>query len=468
MRTTSRISVLALAAACGWAMPAQAQDSGAIQQQLDTMRQQMSQMAGQIATLQAQLDDAKAKAAAAETAAGTATQAAQAATDTAKAAQTAATKTDIAWKGAPEFTSAGGWSFKPRGRMQFDAGYLGVPQGITDKSAGFSSELRRAYLGFDGKIPGGFGYRAEIDVAQSAVEVTDLYLTYNPSKELTFTVGQHKPFWDIEELTSDLFTSFTERAAFNNAFGNERRLGASAAYAKGALLVQGGVFTDQVADLNNDEDNSISLDGRVVFMPKLMGGQLHLGGSVHYHDLNNSTASLRYRVRPLIHSPDIRFIDTGNIPATSETGYELEAAWIGGRFHATGEGRWQTVNRVGGPNPTFFGGYGEVGYFLTGGDTRGYKNGAFDRTVPSHPFDKGGIGAIELNLRYDYLDLNDAGILGGKQGGYQASIVWSPTPYTRFLAEYGRMEYTNAVIPAAGGDRSYGVDVFGTRAQLDF
>jgi phosphate-selective porin OprO/OprP len=173
-------------------------------------------------------------------------------------------------------------------------------------------------------------------------------------------------------------------------------------------------------------------------------------------------------VRPLIHSPDIRFIDTGNIPATSETGYQLEAAWIGGRFHATGEGRWQTVNRVGGPNPTFFGGYGEVGYFLTGGDTRGYKNGAFDRPVPAHPLDKGGIGAIELNLRYDYLDLNGAGILGGKQNGYQASIVWSPTPYTRFLAEYARMEYTDAVIPAAGGETSYGVDVFGTRAQLDF
>lgn len=470
MRTVSRVSVLAMVAACGWAMPAQAQDASAaaIQQQLDAMRAQMTQMAGQIATLQAQLDEAKAKAAAAETAAASAIQATQPATDSATAAPAAAATTEIAWKGAPELSSSSGWSFKPRARMQFDAGYLGAPEGIADKSAGFGSELRRAYLGFDGKMPGGFGYRAEIDVAQSAVEVTDLYLTYNPSKALTLTVGQHKPFWGLEELTSDLFTSFTERAAIDNAFGNERRLGASVAYAKGDVLVQGGVFTDNVADLNNDGDNSLSLDGRVVFMPKLLGGQLHLGGSVHYHDLNNSAASLRYRVRPFIHTPDIRFIDTGNIPATSETGYALEGAWIGGRFHAAAETRWQTVNRVSGPNPTFFGGYGEAGFFVTKGDTRGYKGGTFDRTVPARPIGKGGIGAVELNLRYDYLDLNDAGIVGGKQAAYQGSVVWSPTAYTRFIAEYARIRYTDAAIPAAGGDTSYGVDVLGTRAQIDF
>ncbi len=462
MKTTTRLAIFAAAGAGAWTAPAQAQDTSAaaIQQQLDTMRQQMTRMADQIASLQAQLDEARAKAAA----------------DLAEVAQLGAPAKAVepspaeglAWKGAPEFTGSRGWTFKPRGRLQFDAGYLGLPAGIAYKSAGFGSEVRRAYLGFEGKMPGGFGYRAEIDVAQSAVEVTDLYLTYNPSNELTLTVGQHKPFWGLEEMTSDLFTSFTERSAIDNAFGNERRLGASAAYAKGDLLVQGGVFADNIADLNDDEDNSVSFDGRVVFMPKVMGGQLHLGGSVHVHRLNDSAAGVRYRVRPFIHTPDLRLIDTGAIPATSETGYGLEAAWIGGRFHASAETRWQTVARPAGPNPTFFGGYGELGYFLTGGDTRGYKGGAFDRSRPVRPLGEGGAGAVELNLRYDFLDLNDAGIVGGKQSGYEAAIVWSPTDYTRFLANYGRIRYTHAAVPAAGADRSYAVDTYAMRAQLDF
>jgi phosphate-selective porin OprO/OprP len=460
------LSAAAIAVAIGWTAPVTAQDAS-VAQELAAMRAQMAAMTDRIDTLETQLAAAKAEAQAATTAASAAT--ASAASATAAVAAPAAPSTKVAWKGAPEWTGDNGWSFKPRGRIQVDAGAVSSPAGITDASLGFGSEVRRAYIGFDGKMPGGFGYRAEIDVAASAVEVTDLYLTYDASKTVGLTIGQQKPFWGLEEMTSDLFTSFTERAAVNTAFGFERRLGASASYAKGPVLLQAGAFTDNVADLNNDENNSLSLDGRAVFMPKLGDGQLHFGASVHYHDLNDSAASLRYRVRPFIHTPDVRFIDTGNIGATSELGYGLEAAYIRGPFHATGEAHWQQVNRPGAlADPTFFGGYAEVGMFLTPGDTRGYKGGAFDRTKPKSPLGKGGFGALQVNLRYDYLDLIDAGIIGGKQDGYDLGLVWSPTDYTRFLLSYGHVVYSDAAIPAAGGDRDYSVDALGARAQIDF
>ncbi len=433
------------------------------------MRAQMSAMTTRIDALESELAAAKAEAKAAGNAASAATESASSAVAAVASAAENDSKTRIAWKGAPELTSDGGWSFKPRGRLQVDAGTVSSPAGIADASTGFGSELRRAYIGFDGKIPGGFGYRAEIDVAASAVEVTDLYLTYQASKQLGFTVGQHKPFWGLEELTSDLFTSFTERAAVNTAFGYERRLGASATYTSGPVLVQGGAFTDNVADLNNDENNSVSLDGRAVFMPKVGTGQLHIGGSVHWHDQGDAATSVRYRVRPFIHTPDVRFIDTGNLGATSELGYGLETAYLQGPFHATGEAHWQRVNRPGAlTDPTFFGGYAEVGMFLTRGDARGYKNGTFDRVKPKHPVGQGGFGALQINLRYDYLDLIDGGVIGGKQNGYDLGLVWVPTEYTRFLLSYGHVVYGDAAIPAAGGDRDYSVDALGMRAQIDF
>ena len=43
-------------------------------------------------------------------------------------------------------------------------------------------------------------------------------------------------------------------------------------------------------------------------------------------------------------------------------------------------------------DPSFWGGYFEAGYFLTG-ETRGYKNGTWDRTKVLKPFSKGGWGA---------------------------------------------------------------------------
>jgi phosphate-selective porin OprO/OprP len=232
--------------------------------------------------------------------------------------------------------------------------------------------------------------------------------------------------------------------------------------------VQAGAFTDHVQDLGDDENNAWSADGRVVFAPKLGGGQLHLGGSAHFRQLNNSADDVRYRVRPFIHTPDIRFIDTGAITATGETGYGLEAAYIKGPFHAAAEAHWQRVDHIDGADPTFFGYYVEAGLFLTKGDTRGYRGGVFDRTRPANPAGKGGIGAIQLNARYDYLDLTDAGWVGGTQKGYELSISWTPTDYTRFIANYGRLDYSNAALPAEGGDRDYGVDAFGVRAQVDF
>jgi len=232
--------------------------------------------------------------------------------------------------------------------------------------------------------------------------------------------------------------------------------------------MQAGVFTDNVADLNNDENNSYSVDGRVVFAPKLGDNQLHLGASVHLRDLNNSAASVRYRVRPFIHTPDIRFIDTGNIAATGENGYGVEAAWISGPFHATGEYHWQQVSAAGAAlDPTFSGGYAEAGLFLTKGDSRGYRGGAFDRTRPAHALGSGGIGAVQLNVRYDTLDLTDSGYAGGSQDGYLASLVWIPTGYTKLMLNYGHIEYSDAAI-AAAGSRDYSVDSLGLRAQLDF
>ena len=459
------LSAAALALALGWTAPATAQDAS-VADELAAMRAQMAAMSSRIDSLEAQLSAAKAEAQAATAAANAATASAASAT---AAVAPAARPPQVAWKGAPELSTDTGWSFKPRGRIQFDAGSVSSPRGIDEASLGFGSELRRAYLGFEGTMPGGFGYRAEIDVAGSSVDITDLYLTYQASKQLGFTLGHHKPFWGLEEMTSDNFTSFTERAATNTAFGFERRLGMSAAYANGPVLLQAGAFTDNIADLNNDENNSVSLDGRAVFAPKVGNGQLHLGGSVHWHHLNDSAASLRYRVRPFIHTPDVRFIDTGNMSATSETGYGLEAAYIQGPFHATGEAHWQRVNRPGAlADPTFFGGYAEIGMFLTPGDTRGYKGGAFDRVKPRNPVSQGGIGAVQINLRYDYLDLIDAGVIGGKQDGYDLGLVWNPTDYLRFLLSYGHVVYSDADIPAEGGDRNYSVDALGMRAQIDF
>lgn len=456
-------SATAMAIAAGWALPASAQDAAAVQQELAAMRAEMTRMASRIDTLEGQLVQARS---AAETAQATATTASQQAV-AAQASVTAKPATQVSWSGAPRLTGEGGWSFKPRGRIQYDAGIVSAPGSIADKGLGFANEARRIRLGVEGTVPGGFGYKMEADLTDGNVVLTDALLDYRRGP-ITVNLGQHNPFRGLEELTSSNDTSFMERAAFTDIFGFERNVGISVEYAKDALLLQGGVFTDNLHTLSDDENSSYGFDGRVVYAPKFGDAQVHLAASGHWRDLGDSITSRRYRQRPLLHTTDSRFIDTGNLGgAKSETNYGLEAAAIVGRFHAAAEAHWLRLGRTGAADPRFFGGSAEAGLFLTD-DSREYRGGMFRAIKVAKPLSKGGTGAWQVNVRYDWLDMNDAGIRGGKQDSVQASLIWTPVDQVRFMVNYGRLKYTDAAIPAVGGDRDYSVDVVGGRFQIGF
>lgn len=444
MHRTTRLSLMAAALSCTMSTPLLAQDMTLPADELAAMRAQLAAMNARIDQLEGELAATKTEAA----------EAGQVVDAPAPAADSEPVST---------LAKSDGWSFKPRGRLMFDAGFTNAPDS-TGASDGFGNEVRRARLGASGDMPGGFGYKFEVDFAGNEISVADAILSYE-NGPIEIAIGQHNNFQSLEELTSSLHTTFIERAAFTDAFGFERRLGASITYARGDVLAQAGVFTDNLEDTDS---NNRGADARIVFMPKAGDTQLHFGGSFHYNDLDDPAAQLRYRQRPLVHFTSQRFIDTRSMGADSETGYGLEAAAIAGRFHAAAEGYWQSVDMPGvADDPSFFGGYVEAGLFLTD-DTRGYKGGKFDRTKPSSPVGEGGIGSVQFTLRYDHLDLNDAGILGGRQAGYFAALVWKPTDYTALMLNYGRLQYKDAILSTASGDTSYGVDAIGMRAQIDF
>ena len=81
-------------------------------------------------------------------------------------------------------------------------------------------------------------------------------------------------------------------------------------------------------------------------------------------------------------------------------------------------------------NPSFWGGYVEAGYFLTG-ETRGYKGGPWDRTKVLKPFSKGGWGAFQLNGRVDYLDLDRNKLRNGCTNNFLTGVRARPRHYGR-------------------------------------
>jgi phosphate-selective porin OprO and OprP len=435
------------------------------------------------------------------------------------------TKAAPSWKGAPQWTDADeGWSFKPKGVIQFDAGYASLPAniggtlgpvfggfgatGVNTNNLGFGQRARRMIVGAEGSIPGGFGYKFELELSQGTVNYEDVVLTYQKSgSPLLVTVGYQYPLQSLEQLTSNRFTSFLERAGMTDAFGYGRRVGASLAFIdpNGQFTLTGGLYGEDIANTNVAR-TGWQASVRGTYSPFIANGQAHFGLNFQHRVQPRDAQNVRYRQRPYTQITDQRYVDTGRIAADGDDILGFEAAYVHKSFHFAGEAQKVWVrgyndptkvfginNGTGGASaflnsdPSFFSAYGEIGFFLTG-ETRGYKGGKWDRTKVLHPFNKDGWGAVQLNARLDYTNLQKpvgAGAItpgslnyvnGGKQLGYEASLIWLPTDYVKFLAQYEHVNVTGGPAAAAArplstlpvSQRSYGTDVFALRAQLDF
>lgn len=454
-----------------------------------------------------------------------------------KAAQV---KTTPSWKGAPQYEDKeAGWSFKPRGRIQYDVGHVDNPDNaIVTRNLGFNTRARRIRLGVEGTIPGGFGYKAEMDFANAATNFGDVILTYAPAgKPFSFTIGNHESLNGMEQISSSRFLSFMERSIFNDAFVNTRRIGLSAGYANKAntFRVNGGLFAAHSIDSTLDNDGWIGA-ARASYSPFVGGNQLHFGASFQHREFQSNAATspgigtgqpsngqlARYRGRPYSALTDVRFVDTRgsdgrDFAAKSDNIIGVEAAGIFKSLHISGEAQWMNINAyeagdttsgldqfagnasvlVPSGNPSFWGGFVEAGYFFTG-ETRGYKNGLWDRTKVLKPFSKGGWGALQVNGRVEYLDLDDSDLKngclnnfttglactasvnntrGGTQLGFLASLLWIPEDYVRFYLQYARASVTGGpqaalVDPSASAaeldEVNYDVNIVQARAQIDF
>ena len=356
------------------------------------------------------------------------------------------------------------WQLKPRWRVQYDVANLEGPSGLA--GTGDFEDLRRARIGVDLKMPSGFAARVEAELTTDPIELTDAYIQWS-NERFKIIAGQQKPQLPLDEENSNLNISFLERAAFVTAFNYSRRTGISGHYSKGDWSVSGGVYTDPLILLNDVPTNSTSVDLRGFWSPKMGGTKLHLAASYHFRDLNDvGVTPQRYRVRPSIRITDTRYIGTKGLAVDKEQRFGLEAAAVNGRFHFASEAHWLKANRVALADPTFFGAYAEAGVFLTD-DSRPLKGGLFGAIKPKKPVGGGGIGAVQINVRYDYLDLNSRGITGGKQNGLLASLIWTPAENFRLMGQYSKLKYTDATI-AVAGDRSYTVGVIGVRGQLSY
>lgn len=418
--------------------PAFAIDEAAMMKQMQAMQAQMESMQRQMAGMKAELDKAKSDQKSIARAAEE--------IKAAKASKTPESDIKITMSPAPKFETAdGAYSFKVGGFAQFDA--FGSNDDRRDHPDG--TNVRRARLNVSGTIAKDWKYKLENDFAGNASAITDAFIEYVALDPVTLTVGQFKEPFGLDTLTSDLFTTFNERA-LTNAFSPDRRIGIMASSyhpipSLGTATLAAGWFGSNTASTASTDDEAQDLTGRITWAPfheKTEVLHLAVAGSHRTPDRSANTYTISSRPENQLSSSAADFaVSTGAIPNVASVDLlGLEAAAVYGPFSLQGEYTKAQLDRYNNtPDVQFDGYYAEASYFITG-ESRNYnvKSGRFERTSPKWNFkpSEGNWGAWQVATRYSKLDLNDGGVRGGEVEDITLGLNWIPVPYVAVKANY--------------------------------
>ena len=365
----------------------------------------------------------------------------------------------------------GAFKFQVGGRIMADATFGSSDDAsINDMNEG--TEFRRARIFFKGQLNNDWGYKWQVDFADSDVSTKDMFIKYKPKG---LTIGQFKQPFSLEELTSSKYITFMERG-LPNVFATGRRIGVG--YDSDW---DGGTFAASVygQEAGNGDENQEGFGAgvRLTLAPiHEAGNVLHLGLAAAQESPNDGdNDQVRVRVRPEVHNAP-RLVDTNSIAnivgVDDITKIGLEGAWVAGPFSLQAEWMQMDMSREDGlPDVDFDGWYASASWFLTG-ESRPYKKGVFGRVKPKSPLGKGGFGAWEAAVRFAEVDLSDwddlaagTGVTGAHAGELETTTLglnWYATDNVRFMLNYVMAE------ASYGAGVSDEPDVLQFRGQIDW
>jgi len=375
--------------------------------------------------------------------------------------------TTIAWKGAPQFQNDT-LTFKVRGRVYYDfIDYERDPDtGLTTDSQ--LTRLRTARLGVEGTWNANWAYKAEFSLgAGNSVAWEDLILEYKPNDFSSLMIGNFKTV-GFENVSSSRYNMFMERGPFENALGIGRvmtiQYKMNGENWTAAAFVHGDSLNTADPALGVSEQLAYGVRG--TWVPLNTDTQkLHIGGYYRARDRGQGNTAFTYAIRPNTAFGPNNDTTTGAIgDSDSQLGAEFVYIWK--NFSAQAEYANVSIDRTNGLDQEATVYYIEGSWFPTG-ETRNLdtKKGELGRTRILNPMTSGGLGALELAVRYDSVDFTDVtGVAtAGEYTGVTVGANWHPHPYTRFMVNYTDGEHD---LPAAGIDVSN--KVLQVRAQFDF
>ncbi|NOT67885.1 MAG: hypothetical protein HOP04_06100 [Methylophilaceae bacterium] len=397
----------------------------------------------------------------------------------------------------------GDFSATLNGRVHADYRYFGnesstptLTESVTNSIANATNvpdtfELRRARIGMKAKFKK--YYEAEVvgDFTSAGATIDVAYLNVAWWKEAQFRFGIFKMPMNLEELTSSNNIDFMERS-FVNQLAPTKEIGLmlhGTPY-KGityALAGSNGNLKNAETDMREDGKDIL---GRVTAnFAEILDQKdmvLHAGLSFSQGDLPQGVVGVNGRTEgrgvTFFSAPTLN--DTTKFRSMDRSRYGAEGVVAYGPFKLQGE--WMRANNSFSTNTRNYSldmdnWYAEALWTITGEKYADiYKNGAFGGIKPKNDFNPTNFsgGAWEVGFRFSQFDASDYNAVGVGEGvgsddtsfkttatgtpsanargfakadSYTVGIKFLPTSNMRFMLNYVKSEFSDAIGGATGG-----------------
>jgi phosphate-selective porin OprO/OprP len=310
---------------------------------------------------------------------------------------------------------AGNWEFQPIGRVMWDAidvdndGLESFSPGFGDDE-GSGTELRRARLGFEGKIYD-WSYKFEGDFAGGNTSIKDAYVGYGNS--LTDTtkwdvkLGQSHIAFGFNTKASSKYMSFIDRPMYSDSsISNSRESGIAAQINDKDFkwLVAASATRGAISSGETDRNDADTFAVRGSFVPFMQDEKHMIQLGAAYLTQGNGNDEFEYEQRLVSHIPSVT--ETSGLSTLVEDydgsdAFTVDALGIYGPFHMLAEYVDWTAKSNSNADQDFKGYSVEAGYFLTGESfkwSKGYTSGVSPKSA---------YGAWQLVARFENMETEE-------------------------------------------------------------
>ncbi len=353
-------------------------------------------------------------------------------------------------------------TLKINGRIQYDYEFLSREK-TNEKFNGF--EFRRVHLSASGKLSSHIKYKIETNFSHANIGFRDVYIQYVTKNIGKFGIGSMAEPTGLDMMTSSKYIPFFERAMLTSL--QNFRWGTGLHYSNFKLLngnlgfqmslTNNGSNSEGFKDTNLEKGNNfVARISSAPLFNKEKKQVIHLG--------------INYANRP---DKDLKFRPENHLGekyhyvfplATKRNEYGFEFAGELKNISLQAEYKFRDTDNKNNIDYSISSYYIMGSYFVTG-ENRPYKHGAFGRVKPYKDIENGGLGAIELLVRYSNMTASEGlsnvnPTLPTQINNITLGLNWYLTSHSRIMYNYVITDDNNSTLGNLKGHL--------IRAQIDF